>query len=398
MLERPGAWLSLLLIISGVVISPFIQPPWFLAVIVIIFSLVLALIEKTRYIAIAIIVISGLYGLGILPLFVFSSTLAILGAGEIAFRAGKGGLSSYLLYIAGGATGCMLVMLYLGVVAPLVILFGVVVAVLLKAILGEREDALMIEALGIAMTMALFHELDYQADLSLIAVAILVAFSFGYFAYRSRTADMSGLFSGALIGLILIVFAGVPWFLVMLAFFILGSACTRYRFEYKEKLGVEQSHGGARGYRNVFANGLVSAVAAVLYGVTGNPVFSAMFVGSVATAAADTVASEIGVTGGRPWMITTFRRVDAGTNGGVTGIGEISALGSSVVISVVAFALGMISPVVMAICVIAGVVGTNIDSLAGSLLENRGLIGNAGTNILGTLGGGLFALGLLMLL
>jgi uncharacterized membrane protein len=40
---------------------------------------------------------------------------------------------------------------------------------------------------------------------------------------------------------------------------------------------------------------------------------------------------------------------------------------------------------------IAGFAGTNIDSLVGALLENRGIVGNAGTNLLATLGGGIVA-------
>ena len=98
----------------------------------------------------------------------------------------------------------------------------------------------------------------------------------------------------------------------MLAFFILGSVCTRYKFDYKKRIGVEQGQSGARGYRNVFANGIVACAAAVLYGVFVQPIFIVMYVGCVATAAADTMASEIGVTGGIPYMITTFAKCRSG--------------------------------------------------------------------------------------
>lgn len=397
---EPSAWIAALLIAVGIFVSPYVQPPWLLAIVVILFSCLLVLIDKTRFIAIAIIVIAGLYGLepGVFPLIVFTSTLAILCAGELAFRIfRRGELFSYTMYISGGAAGSFLVMLYLGQIEPLVILFGVVVAVLLKAILGERDDALMIEALGIAMTLTLIHDLDYRADLRLIAVADILSFGFGYFSYRFRTADLSGLFSGALMGIILIVFADIRWFLVMLSFFIIGSACTRYRFDFKEKLGVEQTHGGARGYRNVFANGIVSAASAVLFGMSGNPVFAVMFAGSVATAAADTVASEIGVTGGCPYMITTFRKVHPGVNGGVTFLGECCAIVSAAIIAITSLFLGVISGgAAIVIVIVAGFAGTNIDSLAGALLENRGIIGNAGTNVIGTLGG-LLALALALM-
>ena len=39
-----------------------------------------------------------------------------------------------------------------------------------------------------------------------------------------------------------------------------------------------------------------------------------------------------------------------------------------------------------------GFLGTNIDSVIGAVFENRGVIGNAGTNFVATAGGGLCAL------
>ncbi|OPX67561.1 MAG: hypothetical protein A4E36_01590 [Methanoregulaceae archaeon PtaB.Bin009] len=43
---------------------------------------------------------------------------------------------------------------------------------------------------------------------------------------------------------------------------------------------------------------------------------------------------------------------------------------------------------------LAGFIGTNIDSVVGALMENPGLVGNAGTNFLATLGGGVCAIAL----
>jgi uncharacterized protein (TIGR00297 family) len=201
------------------------------------------------------------------------------------------------------------------------------------------------------------------------------------------------------VGVILLVFAapqGTQWFLIMLSFFILGSSATKYKFEYKKRIGVEQGHSGARGYRNVFANGIVAAAAAVLFGVFQQPVYIVMYVSCVATAAADTLASEIGVTGGIPYMITSLKKVPIGTNGGVTLRGETVAFLGGLAVSLVALLLNVITPWMMVICTLAGFVGTNIDSLVGATLENRGFLGNAGTNLLATIGGGLFAISLFL--
>jgi len=285
-------------------------------------------------------------------------------------------------------------MAYLNERAILTVIFGIIAAVLLKVILLKYEDSLIIEAVGVAMTMWLIQELNYQVNLQLVVAAVIVGFTFGYFAFRAKTADLSGLFSAALVGIILLVFADAKWFMIMLAFFILGSLATRYKFEYKRRIGVEQGRGGARGYRNVFANGIVAAAAAVLYGVFQQPIFVVMYVGCVATAAADTLASEIGVTGGIPYMITTLKKVPIGTNGGVTLVGESFALFGGLAVALVAFLLGVITLPMVAICTFAGFVGTNIDSLAGATIENRGIWGNAGTNLIATIGGGLVAMAL----
>jgi uncharacterized protein (TIGR00297 family) len=394
MVKQRGLGYASALVGGIILVAPYIQPPWLMSLIVILYALILWRFFDTRYLSYSFCVIAILYGVNLLPLFVFCCTLAMIVLGELVFQQGADDLNTYLYYIISTAWAGVLVIAYLQEYYFLTVIFGIIAAVLLKTILLKYEDSLVIEAVGIAMTMWLIRELNYQADLLMVVVAVIVGFTFGYFAFRAKTADLSGLFSAALIGIILLIFAapqGTQWFLIMLTFFILGSAATRYKFEYKKRIGVDQGRGGARGYRNVFANGIVAAAAAVLFGVFQQPVFVVMYVGCVATAAADTLASEIGVTGGIPYMITTLKKVPIGTNGGVTPTGEFVALIGSFTVSLVALLLNVITPEMMIICTIAGFVGTNIDSIVGALFENRGFFGNAGTNLLATIGGGVFA-------
>jgi uncharacterized protein (TIGR00297 family) len=391
-----GLLLAAVLALFTILVAPILHPAWLMGLVVILYSLILFRFFDTKYLTYAFVVLSALYGLGILPIFYFSCTLAILVMGEIVFGTGADDLNTYFYYIIATAWAAVLVMVYLNQMVPLTIILGLIVAVLLKVILLKYEDSLVIEALGIAMTMYLIDELNYKADLQMVVIAVIVAFTFGYFAFRFRTADLSGLFSAALIGIILIVFADARWFLIMLAFFILGSISTRYKYEFKTKIGVEQGKSGARGYRNVFANGIVAAAAAVLYGVFVRPEFIVLYIGCVATATADTMASEIGVTGGTPYLITTLKNVPIGTNGGVTMTGELVALAGGFVVCFVALLLNVITPTMLLLCTIAGFVGTNIDSIIGATLENRGYVGNAGTNLLATMGGGAFAMAMFL--
>jgi uncharacterized protein (TIGR00297 family) len=383
---------------GAILIGPYMKPVWLMGLVVIFLALLLWRFFDTKYLTYTMCVLAALYGISLLPFFVFATTLAMLVLGELVFQTGADDLNTYLYYVISTAWAGVLVMAYLHETAILTIIFGIIAAVLLKVILLKYEDSLVIEGVGTAMTMWLIQELNYQADLQMVVAAVIVGFTFAYFAYRSKTADLSGLFSSALVGIVLLVFAGPRWFMIMLVFFIVGSAATRYKFEYKKRIGVEQGQSGARGYRNVFANGIVATAAAVLFGVFQQPVFIVMYVGCVATAAADTLASEIGVTGGIPYMITTLKKVPIGTNGGVTLVGESVALLGGLVISLAAFFLGVITLPMVLVCTLAGFVGTNIDSLVGATLENRGFLGNAGTNLLATIGGGLFSMALFVLL
>lgn len=395
---RHGLLFAAVLAFFSILAAPLVQPPWLMALVVIFYALVLFRFFDTKYLTYSFVVLSALYGIGLLPVFFFSCTLAILIMGELVFGTGADDLNTYLYYVIATAWAATLVMVYYNHLVPLTIIFGLIAAVLLKVILLRFEDSLVIEALGIAMTMYLIDELNYEANLQMVVIAVIVAFAFGYFAFRFKTADLSGLFSAALVGIILIVFAEASWFLIMLVFFIIGSVATRYKYSYKKKLGIEQGQGGARGYKNVFANGIAASAAAVLYGVFVRPEFIVLYVGCVATAAADTVASEIGVTGGTPIMITTLKKVPIGTNGGVTLTGELVSLFGGFVISLVALLLNVITPEMAVACTIAGFIGTNIDSVVGATLENNGFVGNAGTNLLATIGGGIVAVALYLLI
>ena len=371
--------------------SPFVDFR-ILALVGIIFSALMYFVGNIRYFSIGAAVLSLLYGIGIIPASAFFGPLVMVLFGELLRTLSVKTGHSLAVFGAGSAAALIFAMLYTKEFEPLVGSLAILVLLMLRSILGEREDGSMLSLVGVSMTIVLFEDLEFLVDLRTLAFAILLCAAFGYFAYRAKTIDLTGVFSAVLFGVILISFTGtVSWFIVILVFFILGSAFTKFKYSEKEFLGVAQGKHGKRGYKNAFANAGVGVAAAILFGVTGDMIYAAVFLGSVSTATADTLASEIGVTGGNPVMITTLKRCPPGTNGGVTLIGETACVVGALIISGLGFLLGIAPWYVCVISAVAGVAGTNLDSLYGAVLENRGVFGNSGTNLLATLSGGVVA-------
>ena len=246
--------------------------------------------------------------------------------------------------------------------------------------------------LGSGMTMWIFEEFRYWVPPEEIVVALAFSFFLGVLAYRAKIADVSALLSAALLGVLIIVFSGLSWFLLLLTFFILGGGFTRYKYAYKESKGIAQAKDGIRSYENVFSNSTAALVLAVAYGVFPEhslPIIYA-YMGTVATATGDTLASEIGTTAkGRPRMITTLKPSEPGADGAVSLLGEFAAILGSAVIGILAYLLGVSDNFILTVLITTagGFFGTNIDSLLGATLQKRGVLSNSGVNFVATFTG-----------
>lgn len=283
---------------------------------------------------------------------------------------------------------------------------GTVTGALLYTIVDEENIAI---PLGAGMAMWLFASFTYARIPGAAEIVIAVTFPLiiGIASYKLAAADLSGALAGVLSGLLMILFGGVGWFALLLVFFFLGTIFTKYKYAYKRAIGAAQSNEGSRGYRNVFGNCLIPLIFVVAYGAIGDikapylgsvdkTIFIVGYLGSMATATADTLASEIGSTyRGQPRMITTLKKVKAGTDGAISMLGEAAAFLGAMAIGLVAIPLGVVGPDVWPAfiqAVLGGFLGTNIDSVLGATLQQKKWLTNEGVNFFATMMGGMISM------
>ncbi|MDE1846108.1 MAG: DUF92 domain-containing protein [Candidatus Micrarchaeota archaeon] len=197
------------------------------------------------------------------------------------------------------------------------------------------------------------------------------------------TLDWKGVLVALALGIGLFFFGGAQgafFLLVMLWFLILSGIVTWIGIKRKSAIGVYER---SRSYSNVIANGIIPLLIVVFYyfNATANLVpqgfLLVSYVASVAAITADKFSSEIGVLGGRPWMLLTMRKVKQGTSGAVTAFGFGAGLLGSLLIGISLSSTinyGFLLVVVM----ISGLLGNIVDSILG-FFEEKG-IGNKFTS------------------
>ena len=233
-----------------------------------------------------------------------------------------------------------------------------------------------------------------------------------YLAYREDVLTLDGTVAAFFVGLVIGILGDVTWLLLLLFFLLSSFVATRYKFALKEAMGVQEGKKGERRASNVLANGVAPMAAAVLSfvgpsvpsGWFPRDVAGIVFLAALAVAGSDTLASEIGVLSPNPVLITTFKRVTPGTDGGISLLGEACALLAAVytalfgwlMLGALARTYGLdptmpVDATFLVIPAVIGFVGCQIDSVVGATLERRGLVNKKTTNLIATCAGAVLA-------
>lgn len=163
--------------------------------------------------------------------------------------------------------------------------------------------------------------------------AFLISAAASSAGYWRGSLSRSGVAGGLIVGTLIFGLGGWAWGLLLGIFFVSSSLLSHFRESEKRRLAEKFEKGHRRDFGQAMANGGAGAVIALLSSVIPSPLWFPFFVGVMSTVNADTWATELGtLSGRRPRLITTGRRVATGTSGGVSRLGTfVSLLGGGLI-------------------------------------------------------------------
>lgn len=200
-------------------------------------------------------------------------------------------------------------------------------------------------------------------------LGVIVSLLFCAIAFALCWLSLDGAAAAMVIGTITFGFGGWPTIIVVLCFFISSTV-----FSIRNTTEDEIQQSSRRNGLQVWANGFW-LVLWLLIGILTNAFVCWMAATAVlAVATADTWATELGSRRFRnttTFLITTFKPVSAGTEGGISVPGMVAALSGSLFIAMVAafgFSLSLAGFIVIAV---AGFSGSVMDSYIGAKFQGR---------------------------
>ena len=203
---------------------------------------------------------------------------------------------------------------------------------------------------------------------------MLLAAVVALLAMRAKSLTAGGAVTATLVGTAAVA-AGWPWAALLLLYFVSSTLLSRLGATRKaERTAGVVAKPGARDAWQVSANGAAFAVGLLVAMMTSGATHLTASVAAVcalSASAADTWATEIGtLVGHTPRSILTFQAMHVGESGGVTAPGWFGALAGS---TIIAAATALLLPELSAspIVLVAGMIGTIVDSLVGATVQHR---------------------------
>jgi len=227
---------------------------------------------------------------------------------------------------------------------------------------------------------------SWQAAIPQLIPAIGLSVALAFIAWGIRAVTALASLTGVILTLVLCLAAGPYALLPVLTVFLLTVVTTRIGRRKKERLGTAERRRG-RGSVQILANLSVASICAspLIFLPHARYILLAGASAALAEAAGDTVSSELGQAfGGTPRLITTWRPIPPGRDGGITIAGTLFAFCAIILVCAACRWSNLLLPWFYPTVLGTAFFGTIVDSLLGATLERPGRLGNNAVNFTGT--------------
>jgi|1185.fasta_scaffold00010_12 uncharacterized protein (TIGR00297 family) len=234
-------------------------------------------------------------------------------------------------------------------------------------------------AAAILAVFAWLHHAEFPLGSRRFLTALAITTVFAVLAWFAGGVNFSGALAGSAVAFIMAV-RDLRMFLALLVVFAVTLVATRVGYARKQQLRTAEPAGGRTASQAIANLGIAALVVAI-----AGARWPVLALAALAEAAGDTSSSEIGMAfPGKTLLVTNFKSVPPGTDGGVSLFGTIAALLGAATVAVAAVATGLVPISQVATIILAGFCGIVIDSLLGAVFERRGWLDNDLVNLLST--------------
>jgi uncharacterized protein (TIGR00297 family) len=211
-----------------------------------------------------------------------------------------------------------------------------------------------------------------------IIIGFLLALAIGLISLKFRAVSFSGFWGAIVLGTLVFGLGGMVHVIPLLTFFISGSLLSKLRKKYPLYLET-LSDSKPRDIYQVAANGSLAGMLIILNFVYPDFFWTGAYFAVLAEAAADTWATEIGLTSKQlPVSIIGFGKVRKGESGGITFRGTLASVMGSLLIILSGFAGLMLDKhwsdfalTVIFLSFFAGWIGSIFDSFLGASFQGK---------------------------
>ncbi len=192
-----------------------------------------------------------------------------------------------------------------------------------------------------------------------------------YLSFRFKFLSLTGSIATFLLATVVFGIGGLSWTIPILTFFIPSSILSKVGKSKKKKFEDTFEKSGTRDLYQVFANGGIGGVLAILSALYPEyHYWYLLYILSLMVATADTWSTELGVLSKKPpILITTFKPVKPGISGGISFFGTISGLAGSALILFGGSFFTHFTSFEIIILLVLSVFGNFLDSIIGATIQ-----------------------------